>query len=342
MFRADRNVNSAQGPALDGVTVYVCTQPVTSAAGVVPPAPLATIYYDEAGTMPIDQVNAPLQTDGLGNAFFYALTGLYSIIYYDSLQRIPYTLFTDQQVVSQGGGSVTSVALKGDGVLFTTAITGSPIISAGTLDLSLSPVNYNANTFPAGPAFGGPAPLAPRKLVAADLPSGGGSVTSVALSLNGSALLSLSVSGSPITSAGTLAGTINFVNQPANTIVAGPASGAPGPLSARPGVAADICGIVPTSFSATPAFNAAAFAQPTFTMTLTGNVTSSTISNPIAGQTITFVITQNATGGWTFTWPTNTRGSSNVEPTANAVSVQSFVFDGSVWRATGPGSVNAS
>lgn len=42
------------------------------------------------------------------------------------------------------------------------------------------------------------------------------------------------------------------------------------------------------------------------TMTLTGNVTSSSFANApaSAGQEITFIITQDATGGRTFAWPT--------------------------------------
>lgn len=336
MFRYQGSIDSAQGPALDGVIVYVCTQPANT--GTIPPSPLATIYFDEAGTLPVDQVNAPVETDGLGNFFWYALTGTYTVVYYDPIQRIPVPLvFPDQQVVSPGGGSVTSVALTAP-VEFT--VTGSPITSAGTL--AITKANQNANLVYAGPGGGGAAAPTFRALVTADLPAGGGSVTSVALTLNGSALLSLAVTGSPITTTGTLALTVNFVNQAANTVLAGPTSGGSGAVAARQLLAADISGVTAVTFSATPVFNAATFAQPTFTMTLTGNVTGSTISNPIAGQVITFVITQNATGGWTFSWPSNTRGSSNVEPTANAVSVQSFVFDGSVWRATGPGSVNAS
>lgn len=340
-FRYDGTVNAANGFALTGVEVYVCTQPANTSA--IPPSPLATIYSDNAGANPINQSTTPLETDGLGNFFFYAATGTYTIVYFDPLGRMPTTIFPDQQVVSQGGGSVTSVALKGDGVLFTTSINGSPINSSGTLDLSQSTVNYSANTFPAGPASGGAAPLAPRKLVSADLPSGVGTVSSVALALNGSALLSISVSGSPVTTSGTLTGTINFANQAANTILAGPASGAPGPLSARQAVAADIFGIVPVAFASSMIFNAALFPSPTFTSTLTGNNSSSTVSNPIAGQEICFILTQDGVGGRTFTWPSNFKGQSLIiNEEANSVFVQAFRYDGAFWRATGPGSVNES
>lgn len=53
------------------------------------------------------------------------------------------------------------------------------------------------------------------------------------------------------------------------------------------------------SFSATPTFSGASGAVRTFTMTLTGNVTSCTLSGLTAGQVITFVFTQDGTGGRT-------------------------------------------
>jgi len=66
-------------------------------------------------------------------------------------------------------------------------------------------------------------------------PSSGGTVTSVALSLPVSVF---SVSGSPVTSSGTLTG--SFVNQSANTVFAGPTSGGSATPAFRALVAADI------------------------------------------------------------------------------------------------------
>lgn len=66
--------------------------------------------------------------------------------------------------------------------------------------------------------------------------SGIGSVTSVGLALPNI----FTVSGSPVVTAGIL--TATFANQAANTVLAGPASGAPGPLSVRTLVPADIPG----------------------------------------------------------------------------------------------------
>ena len=69
-----------------------------------------------------------------------------------------------------GSGSVTSVAMTGDGVIFNTTIGGSPITTAGTLVPAL--LTQSANFVLAGPTSGGA--LAPtfRALVAGDIPSG--------------------------------------------------------------------------------------------------------------------------------------------------------------------------
>lgn len=335
-FRLQGSINSAQGPALDGVIVYVCTQPATTTA--IPPSPLATIYSDNAGANPIVQASAPLESDGLGNWFFYAATGVYTIVYFDPIGRIPTTVFPDQQVVSPGGGSVTSVGLTMPAEF---SVAGSPVTGSSTL--AVTKANQNANAVYAGPTSGGASAPAFRPLVAADLPSGVGTVTSITLAVSANALFTASWTGTnPLTTTGTITFNLAFANQNPNTVLAGPASGAAGAISARQLVAADICGSVAVAFSATPTFNAALFAQPLFTMTLTGNVTSSTVTNAVAGQVITFEITQNATGGWTFAWPANFRGAMAIAPDATLVSVQSFVYDGTVWRGTSSGLTMAS
>ncbi len=334
MFRLQGSVNSAQGPALDGVIIYVCTQPAVTTT--IPPSPLATIYSDQPGLIPINQTTAPLETDGLGNWKFYALTGTYTIVLYDPLARIPTTVFPDQQVVSQGGGSVTSIALT---VPAEFSVSGSPITSSGTL--AITKATQNANSVYAGPSSGAAAAPAFRALVAADMPAGTGTVTSVTLAVSAGALFTASITGTnPVTTSGTATLNLNFAVQAAHAFLVGPASGGSGNITARAMVPADLPGQVTTSFSATPTFDASVALS--FKMTLIGNVTSSTVTNPTAGETITFIITQDGTGGWTFAWPTNFKGASAIGPDANSVSVQSFIWDATNWRATGPGSWNAS
>lgn len=383
-FRFQGTVRNAEGPAVPGVEIYVCTQPITSAAGVIPPTPLATIYSDSIGT----PLANPVVVDGNGNFFFYAATGLYSFVFFDPENRIPTTVYPDQLVQAPGGGSVTSVALTApDGF----AVTGSPIIGSGTLALAFSS-DWNANTFLAGPASGPAGAPTRRTIVAADLAGAGGigTVSSVNVTFSGSALFVVGSSGGPITTTGTIALTLAFANQAANNFLAGPTSGGSGALSARAIVGADLPvpsssslggvqslaaithqfltsistsgvptqaqpafsdlsgiqlpaqqpGLLVVTFSATPAFNAAA--SNSFQITLTGDVSSSTVTNPTAGQTITFIIIQDATGSRTFAFPANFKGATAIDSVANHVSVQSFIYDGTNWRATSAGQQTSS
>ena len=330
-YRIQGTVDWSSGGALNGVQVFLCTQPASFAS--IPPSPLATTYTDATGLILATQ---PALTDGLGNWFTYAASGTYTVVLYDPLNRIPITVFPDQLVVSPGSGTVTNIALTMPAEF---SVAGSPISASGTLVVTKA--NQNANLFFAGPSSGSPAAPTFRAIAAADLTGLAGTVTSVTLAVAAGSLFTCSVSGTnPITTSGTFTLNINFATQNANTFLAGPASGGAGNISARNIVPADLPGLVATAFSAAPSFDAST--GNSFKITLTGNVTSSTIVNPTAGQRITLIIAQDGTGGHTFAWPSNVRGWSNVEGTANAVSVQDFIYDGAQWRATGPGSVNFS
>jgi len=95
----------------------------------------------------------------------------------------------------------------------------------------------------------------------------------------------------------------------------------------------DLGGIDPVdtavTYSATPTFTATSQDQ-LFTMTLTGNVTSSTLV--MAGMPVpslvTFELTQDATGSRTFVWPTNVLNAPTIASPANTVTVAHFVWDG--------------
>lgn len=77
------------------------------------------------------------------------------------------------------------------------------------------------------------------------------------------------------------------------------------------------------TFSATPTFSGDG--RDSFEITLTGNVTSSTLNNLTPGQRLTFWIKQDATGGRTFVWPTNVKGFGGIDLTPNKVSQQQFM-----------------
>jgi len=92
------------------------------------------------------------------------------------------------------------------------------------------------------------------------------------------------------------------------------------------------------TFSATPTFNATLSSS--FKITLTANVTSSTLTNATAGQILTFQIVEDNVGGRTWTWPTNFKGAMTLTTTANAINTQIFYFDGTNAFALAPGTVN--
>jgi hypothetical protein len=85
-------------------------------------------------------------------------------------------------------------------------------------------------------------------------------------------------------------------------------------------------GLTSVTFSATPTFDASTSSM--FKLTLTANVTSSTLSNAIAGQQLSFEICQDATGGRTFAQPGNVLGWITPSTAASTCTVQAFWFDG--------------
>jgi hypothetical protein len=132
---------------------------------------------------------------------------------------------------SVGTGTVTSVGLALPASVFN--VTGSPVTISGTLTGDFT--TQLANTVFAGPSSGAAAVPTFRSLVAADIPSLG-YVTSVGLQMP--AVLYSSVTNSPVTSSGTLIP--QLATQTANTVFAGPSSGAAATPTFRALVAADI------------------------------------------------------------------------------------------------------
>jgi hypothetical protein len=204
-------------------------------------APTNPGTYVSGGTVATSVLPNPTTTDGNGHYFFYAAAGLVSIQIYGA--QITELDYPDQGVGTVAGGSVTSVALTGDGVIFDASITGSPITSSGTLDLSASILDQDANTFLGGPTSGSAVTPSFRALVAADIPSLD-YVESVALTVAVPAIFTESVTGSPITDTGTIAITIGLATQSANLVFAGPSSGAAAQPTFRSLVAADLPGAV--------------------------------------------------------------------------------------------------
>ena len=122
--------------------------------------------------------------------------------------------------------------------------------------------------------------------------------------------------------------------------VAGP-SGAPGPIGPQgiqgaqgpPGTSSSAT-LITIPFSATPIFDASQGSA--LKITLTGNVASSTFVNATAGQTVQIIVCQDATGGYTFTPPTNVQWSPAGTTNPNYCAAESFVFDGTTAYSLGP------
>jgi hypothetical protein len=190
--------------------------------------------YVSGGTVATSALPNPFLTDQLGNFFFYALAGIYTVQLYGT--ALPNQLvLADQNVVAGGGsGSVTSVGLTMPAEF---SVAGSPVSASGTL--AVTKATETANTVFAGPTSGGAAQPTFRTLVAADLTGVAGTVTSVGHTLTVPSIFSSTVVGSPITGAGTLADTITLTNENANLVFAGPSSGAAGVPTFRSIVSSD-------------------------------------------------------------------------------------------------------
>jgi hypothetical protein len=92
-------------------------------------------------------------------------------------------------------------------------------------------------------------------------------------------------------------------------------------------------GFSSVAYSATPSFDAGTAS--TFKMTLTGDVTSSTLANAAAGQMMSFVLCQDAVGNHNFAWPSNVKGGMTVGLQPSKCSAQAFVYDGTQAWAVG-------
>lgn len=77
----------------------------------------------------------------------------------------------------------------------------------------------------------------------------------------------------------------------------------------------------------TLSFNCANFVK--FDVSLTQNITASSITGQEAGDVLFFIFHQDATGGRTFAWPSQIPGGT-IDLAPNATSVQAFIVDAAV------------
>jgi hypothetical protein len=101
------------------------------------------------------------------------------------------------------------------------------------------------------------------------------------------------------------------------------------------GIGTAFSSTVATSFSATPTFTvpSSATTGANFKITLTGNVTSSTLASAVNGQMLNWIICQDATGGRSFVWPSTVIGGITINSVLNSEPStcyqQTFSYDGS-------------
>src|SRR5215470_3292992 len=94
-----------------------------------------------------------------------------------------------------------------------------------------------------------------------------------------------------------------------------------------------IAGLCNVTLTATPVFDATTCGVFALTLGAT-TVTGSTLVNAQAGQQLTFIITQDATGGRAFTWPVNVAHVCAVSQAAGVSTIVSAVYSGSIADAT--------
>lgn len=77
-------------------------------------------------------------------------------------------------------------------------------------------------------------------------------------------------------------------------------------------------------------------------MTLTGNVTSMTITNAVAPHMYTFIFYQDSSGLHSVAWPGNFHGGLSIPITAlaNTIATQTFIYDGSSFIGISAGFLN--
>ncbi len=94
------------------------------------------------------------------------------------------------------------------------------------------------------------------------------------------------------------------------------------------------------SYSSTPQFTFGAGLN-TFKITLTGDVTSSSVvTPPAAGTRATWIVCQDSTGNHAFAWPTGFHGTMTIGLAASKCSVQDNIYDGAAYWATSTGVIN--
>ena len=203
---------------IESTTIGLNNPSAGSFTSIILGTPLAISY---GGTNSTSTPTAGAVPYGTGTAYAFTAAGTVGQVLTSNGAGVP-TWTTPTT------GTVTSVGLAMP-VQFT--VTNSPVTSSGTLTAAFT--TQAVNSIFAGPSSGVAAVPTFRALTTADIPALS-YVTSVALALPSI----MTVSGSPVTTSGTLTGTLT--TQAVNSIFAGPSSGADAAPTFRALTTADI------------------------------------------------------------------------------------------------------
>lgn len=352
----NQTVNST---ATGSVTSVTATSPVASSGGATPDISLSASYGDTQNPYASKTANyvlaAPNGAAGVPTFRALVTADIPALSYVSSVSG------TSGNITSTGGftpiinlasgivaagttgsvtaipvitvdtyGRVTSITTAANPQGTVTSVTGtSPVVSSGgaTPAISLATAygdtlnpyaSKTANYFLGAPSGSAGVPTF-RALGTADIPALS-YVTSVALSLPSI----MSVSGSPITSSGTLTGTLT--TQAVNTLFAGPSSGAAATPTFRALTTADIPALsYVTSVGATAPITSTGGATPTIGVTAAAlnKVDDTNVTMTLSGSPSTALIAATTMGlGWTGQLAVSRGGTGAATTTAN------FIFAG--------------
>ena len=292
MQRFFGTVQDTNGRAVVGATVTVHT------AGVVTPLP-AIYVTDGSLTSPASQTN-PMLSDALGNYGFAAPNGTYDIVI--SGGGIPTKILAGVNMVdglitypSPALGTVTSVSMTAPSIL---SVAGSPVTGVGTLALTLA--TQVKNTALLGPATGADAAPTFRAITDADLPTVGtlgakGSATKVPVFVTDAYGRVTSNTDTTITPA-----FASLTATPTTLAGYGITDGASIGVANSWAKAQNVTAVTLTGTTVTPD----ASASNVFEWTLTANSTLANPTNLVSGSTLTIIIKQGGSGGYTLTYGT--------------------------------------
>jgi len=292
----NQTINST---ATGGVTSVTGTAPVASSGGTTPAISLNASYGDTQNPYGAKTANSVLAGPTSGAAAvptFRALTtaDIPALSYVSSVggaapitstggltptigvTSAALTNTDDTNVTATLGGSPTTALLAATSI--TLGWTGQLAVTRGGTGVATTTANF---VF-VGPTSGSPAAPTFRALTTADLPAlpyGTGTVTSVGLSLPSI----IAVTNSPVSTSGTLTGTLT--TQTVNAIFAGPSSGAGAAPTFRALTTADIPALsyVTSVALALPSIMTVSGSPVTGSGTLTGTLTTQAVNVIFAG-----------------------------------------------------------